>query len=165
MLDRLQLRGEEPNYGGHLKLYGQIDIALDTFPYNGTAITCESMWMGVPVVSLAGESHVSRVGVSLLRSAGLPELVASTPQEYVHLIVELANDPPRLKQLRSTMRKRMQRSSLMDARHFARGIELAYRQMWRRWCSKEDAPAGATEARGRVLNPIALNQQADASQL
>ena len=112
-----------------------MDIALDTFPYHGTTTTCEAMWMGVPVVSLAGQRHVSRVGVSLLNNVGLPELVANTPEEYVRIAVDLANDLPRLQELRSTLRQRMEQSPLMDAPRFARNVEAAYRQMWRKWCA------------------------------
>jgi len=131
---RLELRGRESGYKNHLALYGQMDIALDTFPYHGTTTTCEALWMGVPVISLAGSSHVSRVGVSLLSNVGLPELIAATPEEYVHLAVNLAKDPPCLNELHATLRQRMEQSPLMDAPRFARNIEAAYRQMWRTWC-------------------------------
>jgi predicted O-linked N-acetylglucosamine transferase (SPINDLY family) len=131
---RLDLRGREPGYKNHLALYGQMDIALDTFPYHGTTTTCEALWMGVPVISLAGSSHVSRVGVSLLSNIGLPELIAATAEEYIHLAVNLANDAHRLKELHGTLRQRMQKSPLMDAPEFARAMEAAYRQMWRTWC-------------------------------
>jgi len=133
--ERLELRGREPGYAGHLALYGRMDIALDTFPYHGTTTTCEALWMGVPVVSLAGLSHVARVGVSLLHNVGLPELVANTPAEYVRLAVDLANDLPRLQRLHSTLRPRLQASPLMDAPRFARNVEAAYRQMWWKYCA------------------------------
>jgi len=113
-----------------------VDIALDTFPYHGTTTTCEALWMGVPVVTLEGRSHVSRVGVSLLRNAGLPELIARTPEEYVRIAGELAEDRPRLAQLRAAMRERMQNSPLMDGPRFARRIEEAYRRMWVQWCAE-----------------------------
>jgi len=132
---RLDLHGQEDGYDRHLALYGRMDIALDTFPYHGTTTTCEAIWMGVPVVSLAGSSHVSRVGVSLLNNIGLPELVADSEEQYLQIAVNLANDLPRLQQLRSTLRPRMQASPLMDAPRFARNIEAAYRQMWRQYCS------------------------------
>ena len=74
---RIELLGRQPNIAAHLELYGRMDIALDTFPYHGTTTTCEALWMGVPVVTLAGEVHFSRVGVSLLNNVGLPELVAT----------------------------------------------------------------------------------------
>ena len=133
--ERLEIRGHEPNPVSHLKAYNEVDIALDTFPYHGTTTTCEAMWMGVPVVTLAGSSHVSRVGVSLLSSVGLPEMIAQTPQQYVEIAVGLARDLPRLADLRLTLRPRMRASPLMDAPRFARDIEAAYRQMWRIWCA------------------------------
>jgi predicted O-linked N-acetylglucosamine transferase (SPINDLY family) len=122
-----------------LALYRQVAIGLDPFPYHGTTTTCEALWMGVPVITLAGQTHVSRVGVSLLTNLGLPELIAQTPEEYVRMAVDLANDLPRLSHLRSTLRQRMEQSPLMDAPRFARHVEAAYRQMWRTWCAK--APA------------------------
>ena len=138
--ERLELRGYEADYGGHLALYEQMDIALDTFPYHGTTTTCEALWMGVPVVSLAGGSHVSRVGVSLLANVGLSDLAATSPEEYVSIAVKLAGDLPRLTHLRSTLRERMAASSLMDAPRFARDIEAAFRQMWHRWCAEIQSP-------------------------
>jgi predicted O-linked N-acetylglucosamine transferase (SPINDLY family) len=92
--------------------------------------------MGVPVVTLAGRTHVSRVGISLLSNVGLPELIGSTPEHYIQIAIELANDLPRLKELRSTLRLRMERSPLMDGPRFARNVETAYRQMWQVWCEK-----------------------------
>jgi predicted O-linked N-acetylglucosamine transferase (SPINDLY family) len=90
--------------------------------------------MGVPVVTRAGSAHVSRVGVSLLSNVGLAELVTDSQEKYVQLARELAHDLSRLSNLRSTLRKRMEQSPLMDAPRFARNVESAYRQMWRRWC-------------------------------
>jgi len=113
-----------------------VDIALDTFPYHGTTTTCEALWTGVPVVTLAGQAHASRVGVSLLTNVGLPELVAYSGDEYVKIASELAADLPRLALLRATLRGKMERSMLMDAPHFARQIETAYRDMWRAWCGE-----------------------------
>jgi protein O-GlcNAc transferase len=132
--DRLDIRGSEPDVRSHLLVYNQLDIALDSFPYHGTTTTCDALWMGVPVVTLAGPSHVSRVGVSLLSCIGLPELIAQSPEEYVSIAVGLAGDFARLAELRRTLRERMRASPLMDAPRFARNIEAAYRQMWRTWC-------------------------------
>jgi protein O-GlcNAc transferase len=132
--DRVEIRGKEPEFRSHLALYNQVDIALDTFPYHGTTTTCEALWMGVPVVSLAGQTHVSRVGVSLLNCIGLAELIAQSPEEYKSIAVRLAGDLPRLAELRRTLRERMRASPLMDATRFAGDIEAAYRQMWRTWC-------------------------------
>jgi protein O-GlcNAc transferase len=132
--DRLDLRGWIATRDSHLELYGEIDIALDTYPYQGTTTTCEALWMGVPVVTLAGTSHRSRVGVSILSNLGLAELIAGDPEQYVRLAVDLANDLPRLTEIRAGLRERMLRSPLTDAPRFARNVELAYRQMWRSWC-------------------------------
>jgi predicted O-linked N-acetylglucosamine transferase (SPINDLY family) len=132
--ERLELRGRVRSDEEHLALYGRMDIALDTFPYHGTTTTCEALWMGVPVITLAGASHVSRVGVSLLNNVGLPELVAETTEDYVRLAAALAHDLPRLRGLQSTLRQRLERSPLMDGARFARNVEAAYRDVWRSWC-------------------------------
>jgi predicted O-linked N-acetylglucosamine transferase (SPINDLY family) len=120
--------------GDHLQRYHAIDIALDPFPYNGTTTNCDALWMGVPVVTLAGRTHVSRVGTSQLSNLGLTELIAHTPEDYVRIAVQLAGDTERLKTLRAGLRERMVASPLMDATRFTRHLEAAYRQMWRRWC-------------------------------
>ena len=130
--ERVELHGAEISAQGHLARYGEVDIALDTFPYNGTTTTCEALWMGVPVVSLAGRTHASRVGASILARVGLEDLVASTPDEYLRKATALAADGPRLRELRAGMRNRMRGSVLLDARGFARNLEVAYRQMWAR---------------------------------
>jgi predicted O-linked N-acetylglucosamine transferase (SPINDLY family) len=110
--------------------YHQIDIALDTSPYPGGATTCDALWMGVPVVTLAGRTALSRGGVSIVSNVGLPELVARNEQEYLQIAAGLANDLPRLSELRKSMRARMQSSPLMEPVGFARDLEAAYRQMW-----------------------------------
>jgi predicted O-linked N-acetylglucosamine transferase (SPINDLY family) len=136
--DRIELSGYV-DWSDHLARYGEIDIALDTFPYHGTTTTCEALWMGVPVVTLAGPMHVSRVGVSLLSSVGLADLVARDDETYVRLAVDLSRDLARLGTLRTTMRQRMQDSPLMDADRFARDVESAYRSMWRTWCQNPES--------------------------
>jgi predicted O-linked N-acetylglucosamine transferase (SPINDLY family) len=144
---RLALSGAEKSLHDHLARYGEVDIALDTFPYNGTTTTCEAMWMGVPVVTLAGRAHVSRVGASLLHQVGLEELVAREPGDYVARAAALALDPGRLRELRAGMRARLRGSALMDAAGFARAVEEAYRAMWQAHLH-EGQPAGAG-SRGR----------------
>jgi len=131
---RIELIGYLP-FEQHLQLYNRIDIGLDTFPYHGTTTTCEAMWMGVPVITLAGESHVSRVGVSLLSTVGLSELVSESSGDYIQKAVRLANDVDRLQDLRAHLRPAMIRSPLTDATGFTRSLEGAYRQMWTRWCA------------------------------
>jgi len=104
-----------------------IDIALDPTPYNGTTTTCEALWMGVPVVTLAGDRHSARVGASLLHHAGLGEWVAKTPADYVAIAVALAADRDRLSGLRGSLRQRLAASPVCDARRLARAIEVAGR--------------------------------------
>jgi predicted O-linked N-acetylglucosamine transferase (SPINDLY family) len=134
--DRVRLLAPVAGLRAHLECYSQIDIALDTFPYHGATTTCEALWMGVPVVSLAGTAHVSRVGVSLLSRAGLEEWIARSPAEYVERAVGYAGRTGDLAALRSRMRERMQ-PSLTAAARFTRSLEAAYRRMWRRWCAGE----------------------------
>ncbi|MGA3066425.1 MAG: tetratricopeptide repeat protein [Tepidisphaeraceae bacterium] len=133
---RVDLRSHVRTAAEHLKRYDEMDIALDTFPYHGTTTTCEAMWMGVPVVTLEGDRHASRVGVSLLANLNLTELVAKTPEEYVGIAVRLAGDLPRLSDLRAGLRARFKSSPLMDAAGFAREVEAQYRQVWQEWCTQ-----------------------------
>ena len=124
----------------YLELYHRLDIVLDIFPYNGHTTSLDALWMGVPVVTLAGATAVSRAGLSQLTNLGLPELVARSETEYVNIAERLARDLPRLAELRTTLRARMRASPLMDAPRFARSVEAAYRFMWQRW-SLGNSPA------------------------
>jgi predicted O-linked N-acetylglucosamine transferase (SPINDLY family) len=118
----------------YLALYDQVDIGLDTFPYNGHTTSLDSYWMGVPVITLIGDLPAGRAGLSQLTNLGLEEMAASTPEEFVHIASQLANDLHRLESIRRGLRSRMQQSPLMDAAGFARDIEAAYRTMWQQWC-------------------------------
>jgi predicted O-linked N-acetylglucosamine transferase (SPINDLY family) len=120
----------------YLRLYHRIDLGLDSFPYNGHTTSLDAFWMGVPVVTLVGQTVVGRAGLSQLTNLGLPELIARTPDQYVQIVAELAGDLPRLAELRRTLRARMEASALMDGPRFARNVEAAYRQMWRIWCAR-----------------------------
>ncbi|TKC81483.1 tetratricopeptide repeat protein [Trinickia terrae] len=120
---------------GYLETYHEIDLALDTFPYNGHTTSLDAFWMGVPVVTRVGGTAVGRGGLSQLANLGLTELAAQTDDDYVRIAVQLANDLPRLAALRAGLRSRMEHSPLMDGARFARGIEGAFRQMWREWCA------------------------------
>lgn len=120
----------------YFRQYHHIDIGLDPFPCAGGTTTCDALWMGVPVITLAGQTSVGRSGVSILSNVGLPELVAHTQDQYVRLAAGLAADLPRLAALRAGLRARMQQSPLMDAPHFARNIEAAFRKMWQQWCAR-----------------------------
>ena len=117
----------------HLKSYEKVDIALDTYPYNGTTTTCEALWMGVPVVSLVGQYHASRVGLSILNRVGLEFFAASNPEEYISKTIALASNIQSLAQIRTSMRARIADSGLCYAKGFARNLEAAYRKMWHRW--------------------------------
>ncbi|MBI1398121.1 MAG: tetratricopeptide repeat protein [Betaproteobacteria bacterium] len=130
---RLVLLGPTKTFRDHLATYGQVDVALDTYPYHGTTTTCEALWMGVPVVTLAGRHHAARVGVSLLAAVGLQENVVHSTAEYVDRAVQLAADPVRLQALRTTIRSRVEGSPLVDERRFAAAMKDAYRGMWREW--------------------------------
>jgi protein O-GlcNAc transferase len=133
---RIDMIGRVASSAEHLALYNRVDIGLDTFPYNGHTTTCEALWMGVPVITLAGTTHAGRVGVSLLTQAGLAEFITPTPQAYVELAIELANDLPRLQGLRQSLRERLAASALCDAKGFTRALEAAYREMWEKYCSE-----------------------------
>ena len=145
--DRLELRCDVPSTRSHLELYGEVDVALDPFPYNGTTTTCEALWMGVPVIAWAGPTHRARVGVSLLTGLGLAEWIAESRERYVELAVELAGDPARLDRIRHGLRDRMRQAPLMDGAGFTRGLEQAYREMWRSWVRG----CGDWEARDREV--------------
>lgn len=132
---RVELLGKTPSYRDHLECYARVDIALDPFPYNGTTTTCEALWMGVPVISLAGGVHAARVGVSLLHNAGLAAWVAADTEAYQRIATELAGNPDFLKQSRATLRERLLASPLMDSARFAANVESAYRGIWRKWCA------------------------------
>jgi predicted O-linked N-acetylglucosamine transferase (SPINDLY family) len=119
----------------YLQTYNRIDIALDPFPYNGGTTTCDALWMGVPVIALAGTLAISRAGVSLLSNVGLTDLIGQTPDEYVEIALKLAGDLKRLEELRESLRSRMAQSPLRDEAGLARAIEFIYRNLWQKWCS------------------------------
>ncbi|GAB4856361.1 hypothetical protein Ancab_014281 [Ancistrocladus abbreviatus] len=118
----------------HMQAYSLMDISLDTFPYAGTTTTCESLYMGVPCVSMQGKIHAHNVGVSLLNKVGLGHLVAKTEDEYVQLAVQLASDLTALSKLKMSLRDLMLKSPVCDRPNFILGLESAYRCMWRRYC-------------------------------
>jgi protein O-GlcNAc transferase len=136
---RVDVRGWIGERRQHLEAYGDVDIALDTFPYNGTTTTCEALWMGVPVVTLAGDVHMARVGASILQCAGLDDLVAHDKAAYVRLAVALANDRERRQALRAGLRGQLAASPMLDHAGFTRGLEAHYRQAWRAWCGTKSA--------------------------
>ncbi len=133
--DRLEFLSQVYATEDHFAIYNRVDIGLDTFPYNGTTITCENLWMGVPVIALAGCMHAGRVGVSLLSQVELTELIAEDHAAYARIAAALAGDPERLCVLRTGMRERMERSPLFDSAAMAVEMEAAYRAMWKDWCA------------------------------
>lgn len=128
--ERLDLIGYLPDDAGHLGAYGRVDIALDTFPYNGTTTTCEALWMGVPVISLLGDRHRARVGASLLTAVGHPEWIAETPEQYIKIAQGLALDPKGLGSLRAGLREQMRGSRLCSAENYVKAVESAYDEMF-----------------------------------
>jgi protein O-GlcNAc transferase len=116
--------------------YSRIDVCLDTFPCNGATSSLDAFWMGVPVVTLVGQTPPGRAGLSIATNLGLPELVALTEDDYVRIAVGLTKDQRRLSDLRGALRDRMRASALMDAPRFAAKVERAYRTAWRNWCGK-----------------------------
>jgi protein O-GlcNAc transferase len=122
------------SFSEHLKSYSHIDIGLDPFPYNGVTTTCEALWMGVPIITLEGNAHASRVGGSLLSSVGLRELIAQTSDEYISIAVNLARNLKKLRSLRGELRNMMRYSPLCDAKRFTGNLEICYRQIWEKWC-------------------------------
>ncbi|MGB8841544.1 MAG: tetratricopeptide repeat protein [Aliidongia sp.] len=137
--ERLDLLPHDTATAAHLAHYHMLDIALDPFPYSGTTTTCEALWMGVPVVTLAGNRHAARVGASLLTRLGLEALVTHDEAGYVAAANRLARDLPALASLRAGLRARLMRSPLCDADGFARQLEAAYRRMWRRYLGETAA--------------------------
>ncbi len=126
---RLDLRAKTPTMREHLAMYHDVDVALDTFPYNGATTTCESLLMGVPVVSMEGRRHAGRVGLSLLTNAGMHDLVARTEEDYVRLALDLAKDAPRRAALRRDLRPRLLASPICDQAGAANRFSAIVEQM------------------------------------
>jgi len=131
---RVRIEGMIRERGGHLEAYNEVHIALDPTPYNGTTTTFEALSMGVPVVTLRGKAHRSRVGASILTNLGRPEWVAGTEADYVQIAVRLASDRESLKSLRTNLRQELLESPLGDAEAFTLKFEEVLRTMWHRWC-------------------------------
>ncbi len=134
--ERIALKGSR-SFPEYLALHGEVDIMLDTFPYTGGTTSCHALWMGVPLVTLTGKTSTSRGGASLLNTIGLQDLVADTPERYLGIAENLANDLARLRELRAGLRGRMLASPLMDVPEFTRGLERAFRSMWKSWCERQ----------------------------
>jgi predicted O-linked N-acetylglucosamine transferase (SPINDLY family) len=140
-LSRVELVARTGSYTAHLAMYDRVDVALDTFPYNGTTTICESLLMGVPMVGMVPapehDRHAARVGLSVLTNAGVPELIARDVDDYVALAADLARDAGRLIELRGSLRGRLLASDLCAAGPFAARMGAALRAMWRERCAAE----------------------------
>ena len=130
---RLLLRGPT-GHAAMLGEYGDVDIALDTFPYNGGLTTCECLWMGVPVVALEAERMIGRQTSAMLRLLGMDDWVATSPADYVRLAIAKRMDVDAVARLRTTLRHRFAESPVCDAARFTRDLETAFRAMWQRHC-------------------------------
>lgn len=128
--ERLILRAATPDPLAHFAAYREIDVALDTFPYNGTTTTCDALWMGVPVLTLRGDRHAARVGASLLGNIGHPELIADSADDFVARGVGLARHPEDLARLHRQVAQSLRTSPLMNEPAFVAKLEDAYRQVW-----------------------------------
>ena len=138
--ERLELRGHSPTVDAHLASYADVDIALDTYPYTGCTTTADALWMGVPVLSVAGESMVSRQAAAVLAGAGRPEWICGDGQQLVERAVELASHPKRLAELRQHQRALVAASQLLDHAGLARATEQSFRQWWHCWLKREGWP-------------------------
>jgi len=142
--ERIQFKGHVESRYELFEFYQTVDISLDSFPYNGTTTTCESLFMGIPVVTRAGHSHRSRVGASQLGSIGLQSLVAGNEDEYIDIAVSLSVNRKLLKEIRDGLREKMQSSPLMDAAGFTFDLESAYREVFAQWCEEQSRASAET---------------------
>ncbi len=133
--ERVEMMDAGTDGASHLAMYAEIDISLDTQPWSAHTTTCESLWMGVPMLTERGARAAGRQSASVLEIVGLRELVAETPDAFVALAASLADAPERLAALRGRLREQVRRSPLCDGAAFTRGLEAAYRELWRRWCA------------------------------
>jgi predicted O-linked N-acetylglucosamine transferase (SPINDLY family) len=131
--ERLEFHGKLRFDEFHRKFL-EVDISLDPLNVNGATTTCESLWMGVPVISLAEKRFLTRAGLSLLSAAGVPEFVARTRADYIHIAAELGRDPDKLADIRTNLRARLKASPLTNEKSFTRHLEGLYRDAWIKWC-------------------------------
>ena len=149
---RLWFHPGNPDPTEHFAMYHEIDIALDTFPYNGTTTTCEALWMGVPVIALTGTHHAARVGTTLLTAIGFPELAADNLEQYLEIAATLADDPKRRATLHQRLRPQMAASSLLDGHQFASNFTFAIHSL----LINDDLPTSLSTAatnQARQLTP------------
>jgi predicted O-linked N-acetylglucosamine transferase (SPINDLY family) len=136
--DRITFSALSDTFAKHLGRYDEVDIALDPFPFNGATTTFQALWMGVPVISLAGEAFISRAAGSLLHQVGLGDLTVNTPKAYLDCARDLAGNLEQLRTLRANLRERMTASPLCNAPTYALSVEAAYWDMWGRWCAEQE---------------------------
>jgi protein O-GlcNAc transferase len=115
-----------------MRFYNEIDIALDPFPYTGGMTTCETLYMGVPIIALDGDGI--RTSQSLLTLTGVSELIANTAEEYIFKAISLARNPQRIQEYKQTLRAKMLQSPIMNGTNFTKEVESAYRKVWEIWC-------------------------------
>lgn len=144
--ERLILEGQFASHEEHFRAYGQVDIALDPFPYPGITTTVEALWMAVPVLTLKGDRFISHQGATILGNAGLAEWVAEDVDDYVARAISHAGDIEGLSRLRARLRQQVLASPLFDAPRFARNLEAAFREMWREWCATQRGEEGSANA-------------------
>jgi predicted O-linked N-acetylglucosamine transferase (SPINDLY family) len=133
---RIELRNSLETGSSYLDVYRLVDISLDTFPWSGHTTTCESLWMGVPMVTMRASCHAGRMVASVLTEAGLTPWIADNPQQYVEIASRLAQDINGLAAIRSQLREQVKNSALCDGKGFTQSLEAAYRAMWQRWCTQ-----------------------------
>jgi len=133
--ERVELLGHS-SMARFLESFGRVDIALDPFPYSGETTALHTLWMGVPLVTLEGATLAQRLASRVLRVAGLPDWIASSPDEYVAIAGSLASDAGALARWRQALRPQLQASALFDAAGVTRELEAVYRQLWQRWCAR-----------------------------
>ena len=154
--ERLDLRVWTGGYPAHLATFGEIDVVLDCFPYPGMTTSLEALLMGVPVVTLAGDRFVARIGEAILAAVGHPEWIAADADGYVAIAASLAGDPERLAGLRGRLRDELLASPLGNPRRFTQGLDAAFRDAWRRWCREhpgQSPPGAAQVAESRSAHP------------
>lgn len=144
---RINLIPSTETHTKHMEIYSSVDIALDSFPYNGTTTTCEALWMGVPVIVLTGERHAGRVGMSILNRVGLDDFIAKDLDDYVSITTNLSCDIERLSQIHDFLRDRMQSSPICNGPGFCLSLENAYREMWKKYCQN---PGDSSVVKSRI---------------
>jgi predicted O-linked N-acetylglucosamine transferase (SPINDLY family) len=133
--DRIDIVNMADNFATPCEFYGYVDLALDPSPCGDLVEHCRALWMGVPLITLAGDRHAARLGASLLAAAGHPEWIAESPDSLTAVAAGLAGDLDRLAALRARLRGEVAASPLADVHGFTHSLEETYRSMWQRWCA------------------------------